>query len=44
MLDYWATEELGYTPAEWADSRGVSPEAVRKNARQARKKWVSPET
>lgn len=38
MLDYWVVERRTYSPGEWAESRGVSAEAVRKNVRQAREK------
>jgi len=40
MLDYWAVEEQGYTPKDWAEPRGVSAEAVRKNVRQAEEKLL----
>jgi len=38
MVDYWMVEFQDNTPKEWAESRGVHPESVRKNARQARRK------
>lgn len=42
MLDFWAIETCGYSPREWSESRGVTPEAVRKNARQAKQKISDP--
>jgi len=35
IIDYWMTEEQGFTPKAWADARDVHPETVRKNVRQA---------
>jgi hypothetical protein len=37
-LDYWVTEIQGQKLSMWAGKRGVEPEAVRKNVRQAREK------
>lgn len=37
-LDYWAIERMNKEPHQWARFRGVDPEAVRKNVRQARSK------
>lgn len=37
-LDYWAVEKRNESAADWAVKRGVQPEAVRKNVRQAKEK------
>lgn len=37
-LDYWAVNEIGYEPYEWAGIRNVQAEAIRKNVRQAHDK------
>lgn len=34
-LDYWMIEVMEWDPSEWADSRGVGIEAVRKGRREA---------
>jgi hypothetical protein len=43
-LDYWATENIGMSATDWASKRQVDPEAVRKNVRQAKKKFEPKET
>lgn len=42
-LDYWAVERMSRDSIEWGGSRGVQPEAVRKNVRQAKEKLQSEE-
>lgn len=37
-LDYWATEYMNHTAADWAAKRDVEAEAVRKNVRQSEEK------
>jgi hypothetical protein len=37
-LDYWVTQRMNKSPAEWAGYRDVGGEAVRKNRRQAKEK------
>lgn len=37
-LDYWATQRKAQDSTEWSGLRGVEPEAVRKNVRQAKEK------
>jgi hypothetical protein len=37
-LDYWAMERMNKTANDWSSVRGVDPEAVRKNVRQAEEK------
>jgi hypothetical protein len=37
-LDYWATTRMNQDAKDWAGVRGVDPEAVRKNVRQAHEK------
>lgn len=43
-LDYWAVERQSQSPHEWARKRGVQPEAVRKNVRQAKDKLNKKDT
>jgi len=38
ILDYWMVEQQAHSPSDWAQSRQVTPEAVRKNVRQAAEK------
>lgn len=35
-LDYVAVEKCGYSQAEWARQRAITPQAVSKNVAQAR--------
>ncbi|WP_395166366.1 hypothetical protein [Natrinema pallidum] len=37
-LDFWVVERMGQDAIDWSGKRGVQPEAVRKNVRQAREK------
>lgn len=37
-LDYWAMERMNKASYDWSSVRGVGPEAVRKNVRQAEEK------
>jgi len=41
-LDFWISEEANVSNNEWAAYRGVDPEAVRKNIRQAKEKYGDP--
>lgn len=41
ILDFWVTQEMSYSPDEWAEIRSVTAEAVRKNCRQARDKILT---
>ena len=38
VVDYWMVQKSPFTPENWAEVRGVGPEAVRKNVRGARAK------
>lgn len=39
-LDYWVLTRTNFNPTDWAGTRDVHPEAVRKNVRQAKDKMA----